>query len=127
MNDIYDAVERLSAVLSFSVQKLAGRRGWAAKPFSLVVAPTPERYVMMVSTTVTLPRALSAGFTPLYQPDPGGRSWTIDIRRTDGVVRDSWASGLSIAKAEGRFQITMGPVTLSEDMLDALIEDLGTP
>ena len=127
MKDIYEAVEKLSAVLAFSVERVASNKGWAAKPYSLMIAPTPDRLVMVVSTTVLLPGAMSACFTPRYEPQTGGRTWGIDVRRTDGVARETWSDGLTISRNEGRFVIMHGAIALSNESLDLLLEDLGTP
>ncbi len=126
MRDIYEAVERLSALLSFSVQRVAETRGWAARPYSFMVAPHANRVVMVVSTSVHLPLFRSAGFVPHREPDEGGYSWTIDVRRTDGVER-TWAGGLVVRKSEGRFVLMQGSVALSDLVLEGLMEDLGTP
>jgi hypothetical protein len=127
MRDIYEAVERLSALLSFSVQRVAQAKGWAAKPYSFMVAPGAERVVMVVSTSVHLPLFRSAGFVPQREPEDNGKSWTIDVRRTDGVLRPTWAHGLTIRKTDGKFALMHGSVALSDDMLEGLLDDLGTP
>lgn len=127
MKDIFEAVEKLSALLSFSVQRAAQAKGWAAKPYSFMVTPESDRMLMVVSTSVHLPMFRSAGFTPHREPQDGGRSWTIDVRRTDGVLRDAWADGLIIRKIDGKFVLMSGSIALSDDMLDGMLEDLGTP
>ncbi|MSP60193.1 MAG: hypothetical protein EXR72_07590 [Myxococcales bacterium] len=127
MKDIFEAVEKLSALLSFSVQRVAGHRGWAAKPYSFMLSPATDRTIMVVSTSVHLPLYRSCGFTPHREPDDGGKQWGIDVRRTDGVARESWASGLTIRKTDGKFQLMYGAIALSDDQLNGLLEDLGSP
>ena len=127
MRDIFEAVEKLSALLSFSVQRVASAKGWAAKPYSFMVTPQSDRILMVVSTSVHLPMFRSAGFTPQREPEDGGKAWTIDVRRTDGVLRDAWADGLIIRKTDGKFVLMSGSIALSDDLLDGLLEELGTP
>jgi hypothetical protein len=127
MRDIFEAVEKLSAALAFSIERVAGRKGWASKPFSMMLAPTPDRYVMIVSTSIHLPYYRSACFTPRFEPEAGGKSWSIDIRRTDGAVRQAWVSGLNISRPEGKFMIMYGAIALTDEWLDGLLEELGAP
>jgi hypothetical protein len=127
MKDIYEAVEKLSASLAFAIERVAGGKGWASKPFSMMAAPQPNRYIMLVSTSIHLPYYRSASFTPRYEPEPSGKAWGIDIRRTDGVARDTWAGGLSVTRTEGKWTIMYGVITLTDEWLDGLLEELGTP
>src|SRR6185295_16495645 len=103
MNDIYEAMERLSAELSARVGKLAGDRGWSHKPYSWVLARDDARFFMVVATTVSLPGGGYASFTPRAEPADTG--WTIDVRRTDGVAREPWSRGLTIAKSSKGFAL----------------------
>lgn len=127
MRDIYEAVEKLSASLAFAIERVAGGKGWASKPYSMMVAPFPDRYIMLVSTSIHLPYYRSASFTPRYQSEQGQKAWGIDIRRTDGVSRDTWAGGLSVSRTEGNWTLMYGVIALTDEWLDGLLEELGTP
>lgn len=127
MKDIFEAVEQLSALLSFRIENLARSRGWATKPYSWLVSPSDGKLVIVVATTVYLPEGLSASFTPRAEPTTGGSTWQIDVRRTDSVVRPQWANGLAIVKQDQKFVLWNGQGVLSDDNLSSMMEDLGRP
>lgn len=126
IRDIYEAMEKLSAGLSFSIQRVAQRRGWASKPYSVMLAPAPDRTIIVVSTSVHLPLFRSAAIMPRYEPE-NGQSWQFEVRRTDGVTRDSWAQGLMLAKTGGGFEILYGAIAVTDESLDMMLDDLGQP
>ncbi len=126
MKDIFEAMEKLSAGLAFSVQRVADRKGWASKPYSVMLAPSADRTIIVVSTSVHLPAYRSAAITPRYEPE-NGQTWQFEVRRTDGVVRDTWAEGLTLAKSGGRFEILYGAIALTDESLEMMLDDLGVP
>ena len=126
MKDIFEAIEQLSALLSFRIENQARKQGWATKPYSWIISPDEGKLVIVVATTLFLPEGLCASFTPRNEPLDGGR-WPIDIRRTDCVIRDGWESGLSVAKTDKKFALWMGDTALSDDKLVVMINDLATP
>src|SRR5690242_8540129 len=105
MKDIFEAIEQLSALLSFRIENLARSRGWATKPYSWLVAPSEGKLIIVVATTVFLPEGAAASFTPRAEPVDGGTSWVIDVRRTDAVVRDAWSDGLSVMKNDRKYAL----------------------
>ena len=123
MNDVYEAIERLSAELSSRIGRLAGERGWGYKPYSWMIARDDERFFMIVATTVSLPGGRYASFSP--QAEPMGTSWRIDVRRTDGAERELWARGLTVMKSGNGFALYDGSGAVSDDALAAIVTDLG--
>jgi hypothetical protein len=126
MKDIFEAMEKLSAGLSFAIQRVAQRKGWASKPYSVMLAPSPERTIIVVSTSVHLPMYRSAAIMPRYEPE-NGQMWQFEVRRTDGVIRDSWADGLTLSKSGGSFEILYGAIAVTDESLDMMLDDLGVP
>src|SRR5262245_4711331 len=97
MKDIFEAIEQLSALLSFRIENLARARGWATKPYSWLVSPTEGKLIIIVATTVFLPEGQAASFTPRAEPNDNN-NWVIDVRRTDAVLRDAWSDGIGVVK-----------------------------
>ena len=127
MKDIFEAIEQLSALLSFRIENLARARGWATKPYSWLVTPHDGKLVIVVATTVYLPEGLCASFTPRAEPDGSGNAWQIDVRRTDSVVRKPWAEGLSIVKQDKKYVLWYEQGALSDENLTSMMEELGRP
>ena len=123
MNDIYDAIERLSAELSLRIGRMASDRGWANKPYSWMLKASDAKFVMVVASTVSFPTGFYASFTP--QNEPLGESWPIDVRRTDGTARE-WAS-LRVTRGDTGFALNDQKGAVSDDTLAALLDDLATP
>jgi len=126
LRDIFEAMEKLSAGLSFTIQRVAAKKGWASKPYSVMLAPSPERTIIVVSTSVALPLFRSAAIMPHYEPE-NGQAWQFQVRRTDGVVRESWAGGLMLTKSGGSYEILYGAIALTDESLDMMLDDLGVP
>lgn len=124
MNDVFDAVERLSAELSQRIGRLSQVRGWGHKPFTWMVA-NGDKPILLVNTTLTFPGGFYAAFTP--RVEPSGNVWAIDVRRTDGVARAGWAAGLIIMKTPAGWVLSRGAGALDDDQLASMLDDLATP
>lgn len=125
MKDIYEAAERLSAFLSFKLEHAAKKDGHAVH-FSGHTVPVNGQPVRLFSTLLHLPKGYAVTFTPRPQPEPDGR-WHIDVRRSDGVLRDSWIRGFDISPHEGTFAILYEGQPLNQAALTAMIADLCKP
>lgn len=125
MRDIYEAIEQLSALLSFRIENVARERGWATRPYSWLLAPNPEKLCIVVATTLYLPEGVAASFTPRSSPADGGGVWQIDVKRTDSVVRDSWSDGLSVTRNEKKWVLWCRSVALTDQALAVILDDLG--
>ena len=125
MRDVFDAIEQLSALLATQIEKAAGRRGWASRASTRVLGVGPGRQVHLIGVTVNLPQGVSAAFQP--RPEPAGDGWAIDVQRSDGVARRSFAPGLRVGKAGGAYQVQHPDGALDEARIDAILDDLGRP
>lgn len=124
MRDIYEAVEKLSVVLAMRVANSVRKRGWANKAQTdrfVVAAPDGAAY----PTRIVLPLPLGGrvSFTPEPAPAADG-SWKFSIRRTDGVVRHSWADGITLKKGESEYQLFSRDELLSESVFSQMIDEL---
>jgi hypothetical protein len=124
MNDVFDAIEKLSAELSSRVGRLAETRGWGHKPFQWMVA-NGEKPILLVNTTLSLPSGFFASFTPRIEPS--GNVWAIDVRRTDGVVRPGWAQGLLVMKMPQGWVLSAGAGALNDEQLSAMMDLISEP
>ena len=125
MRDLFEAIEQLSALLAMRLEKAARRRGWASKAASRTTAPERGRLTHLVSTTLNLPQGLAATFVP--RPEPDGDSWFIDIRRTDGVMRRSWADGLRVTRLGPNFALCQLAAPLSDEAVESMYDELARP
>ena len=124
MNDLYEAVERLSAELSFVIGRLAAERGWSHKTYPWMITNGP-RFFLLTSTTVNFPGGPHGSFTP--SPEPEGSRWHIDIRRTDGVARADWQPGtLYLEQTPSAFQLIVSGAVLTDESMRPLLESLAT-
>ncbi len=126
MTDPYQAIEQLSALLFYRLERSAKKRGWATKSAAWQIAPPGGRPITVVATTLHLPRGLSGSFIPRSQPEDGG-GWLIDVRRSDGVVRQSFAYGLRLMQQQAAAVLAVNDQPLSEESLGEILDDLGRP
>jgi hypothetical protein len=125
VRDIYEAAERFSATLAMYVEHLAQQRGWGARTLSgMLVEP---KLMMLYGSSVLLPHGRAASFIPARMPRVDGETWMIDIRRSDGVSRPEWNSGIAIRRKNGAYSMTFDNQPLDELMLGRLLEAVGTP
>ena len=127
MKDIFEAIEQLSALLSFRIENVARSKGWATKPYSWLVSPEEGKLVIVVATTLYLPEGLAASFTPRAEPVAGGASWVIDVRRTDAVTRAMWSDGLSVMRNDRKFALWHRQGQLTDDTISQILDELGRP
>jgi hypothetical protein len=128
MRDICEATEQLTGLLAMRLENATRRRGWAVKPTGRVVAPSRGRLTHLVSTMVLLPRGDAANFLPRPEAEPDGLRWLIDIRRSDGVMRKIWASGLEVARLpQGGYALHYQGAPVRDEALDAILDALAKP
>src|SRR5262245_32194242 len=123
MGDILEAIQNLSIGLSERIGRLSRAHGWAHKGYSWICADR-DRFFQIVATTVSFPGGFHASFTP--RNEATGNTWFIDIRRTDGRVRDAWARGLRVSKAEKGWAILGDAGPLNDEYLAQLLEELAS-
>src|SRR5438445_13769675 len=125
VRDIYEAAEKHSATLAMYVEHLARRRGWGARTLSgMLMEP---RLMMIYGASVLLPEGRAASFIPARMPRVDGETWMIDIRRSDGVSRPEWNSGIAIKKFNGSYALMAGELLLDEVAFSRLLDALGAP
>lgn len=127
MKAFYDAVERLTAFLSFRIEKVAKARCWAVHFTAYGANPELGLVLQLYSTMVHLPRGCFVTFMPRPLAEEGGEVWHIDIRRSDGVVRPSWAGGVRIAKRGDDYDLLLGDRPLTEQDLATMMVALEKP
>jgi hypothetical protein len=125
MKDILEAAERLTAFLSFKLEHAAKKDGHAVH-FGGHTVPVNGQPVRLFSALLHLPKGYAVTFTPRPQPEADGR-WHIDVRRSDGVVRESWIRGLDVGPHEGSFAILYEGQPLNQAALTAMIADMCKP
>ena len=126
MKDIRDEIERLTALLSFRVEHLAKRENRPIHFSSYAVAVRPGRLVQLFSTLLPLPRGYAATFMPRSQPEADG-TWRIDIRRNDGVTRESWFDGIVVGSDGNELTLLYKGRTLQMEDLERIVSDLTKP
>ncbi len=126
MKDIRDEIERLTALLSFRVEHLAKRENRPIHFSSYAVAVRPGRLVQLFSTLLHLPRGYAATFMPRSQPEADG-TWRIDIRRNDGVTRESWFDGIVVGSDGNELTLLYKGRTLQMEDLERIVSDLTKP
>jgi hypothetical protein len=128
MRDLFEAIEQLSTLLAMRLEKAARKRGWATRADTRLHAPNGHargRMVHLVSTTLNLPQGHAATFVP--RPEAEGEAWPIDVRRSDGVMRRSWADGLRVVRAGPNFVLWYRDGVLRDEAIESLMDDLARP
>lgn len=126
--DVYEAIERHSALLLRRIYEMAQPLGWPVRPYSWMLRSSGGHLCSVVATTLSLPYGRGASFTPRHEPKSDGLRWAIDIRRTDRLLRGDWAQGLLVvAVAPQQFELLHGDRPLSDATLRAILEDLARP
>jgi hypothetical protein len=126
MKNIRDEIERLTALLSFRIEHLAKRDGRPAQFSSYAVVVRPGQLVQLFSTLIHLPRGFAATFMPRSQPESDG-TWRIDIRRNDGVTRESWFDGIVVGSDGNEITLLYKGQPLTMEDLERIVEDLAKP
>ena len=125
MRDIYEAAEKQTATLALYVEHLARRRGWGARTLSgMLVEP---RLMMIYGASVLLPYGKAASFIPARAPRTDGDTWTVDIKRSDGVSKPAWNNGIFIKKLNGNYTLSYDTKVLDEPLLINILDAIGTP
>lgn len=131
MKDIYEAIERMSAQLSYRLERVAQKKGFAVHYSGYNLCAPSGQIVKVFHSLVHLPRGYGASFVPRPQPEPDGESWHIDIRRNDGVSRSAWLQGLTMRKSpageEEEWTIYMGGEPLHAERIAHLYSELEKP
>lgn len=129
MKDIFEAIERLSAQLSYRLEHIAKKSSLAVHFSGYSVSPRSGVLVRLFSTMIHLPKGYAVNFMPRSQPEPvpDDQSWHIDIRRNDGVTRSSWSSGIRVQKLGGGFALTYEGRQLVGEDIHQMLSDLEKP
>jgi hypothetical protein len=127
MRDLFDAIEQLSLLLSLRVGRSAERKGWASKGTPFSVCPAPGRSLQLTGTLVHLPLGAAMLFTPREGPEPSGEGWVIDLRRSGGVLPESWSAGMRVAREGSGWGIHFHGALLSDEAISALLDEIGLP
>jgi hypothetical protein len=136
MKDLYEAIECQSALLSYRLERCAQNRGFSVHNSGYTISPKPGQFVRLYHTRVHLPQGIDANFSPRAEPQPDGQSWHFDIQRGDGIVRSSFAQGLSLVHShsddpddDGWVIIYNGPTAepLNADHIQSLFNELQLP
>jgi hypothetical protein len=83
--------------------------------------------MMIYGASVLLPYGRAASFIPAKAPRIDGDTWTIDVKRSDGVSRPEWNGGIAIKKLNGAYKLVVGNSELDEAGLIRMLEAIGTP
>jgi hypothetical protein len=127
---IYEAAEHHSATLAMHIEYMAKQRGWAARTLSGMVMDAPPgsgRPRMIYGASVLLPGGRAASFIPSPAPHQDGESWSIVVRRSDGVSRPAWNVGIFIRKAKDHFALLLGTDPLDDQRLARVLDAIGVP
>lgn len=130
MKDLYEAIERLSARLSFHIESLAKRKSLAIHFSGYSVSPEDGVLIRLFHTLVHLPKGYAATFAPrptAERTEDGSSAWHIDIRRNDGVVRGSWASGITVKKLGGEYALVYRDKAISSEDILRILSELERP
>ncbi|MBL9041078.1 MAG: hypothetical protein JNM83_05730 [Myxococcales bacterium] len=125
MSDIFEAIEQLSVLLSLRLQNTVRKRGWAEKPTTTrFEVRGVSRSYYPVRVGLALPLGHKASFVPDETPSEDGQSWTIQVKRSDGVSRRSFANGIQVRKVESGYQLFLREEVLGDSQFKRLVEDL---
>lgn len=126
MRDIYEAIEKMSFVLSLRINNAVRKRGWAQKAqVDRAVVAAPERTVYPTRINLPLPLGPRVSFLPDDAPSEDKTSWRIAIRRTDSVMRRSWSAGLQVRKGDAdEYQLYCGDELLTESVFNKILDEL---
>ena len=127
MKDLFEAIERLSAQLSYRLEHIAKKSSLAVHFSGYSVSPKPGTLVRLFNTMIHLPKGYAVSFNPRSQAEPGGQSWHIDIRRNDGVARASWGTGITIRKLGEAYALTYDGRQLVGEDIHKILGDLEKP
>lgn len=127
MKDIFEAIERLSAQLSYRLEHIAKKSSLAVHFSAYSVSPKPGVMVRIFNTMIHLPKGFAVNFMPRAQPEPDDQSWHIDIRRNDGVARASFSSGIGVRRLGEGFALTYDGRQLTGEDIHQMLSDLEKP
>lgn len=125
MRDIYEAIEKLTVVLALRIENAVRKRGWAGKAvLERFDVPAPGRLAYPTKIALPLPLGSRVTFLPAEAPSDDKSSWKIQVKRSDGVTRQSWADGLHVRQVDGGYQIFVRDEVLSEAQFKQILDEL---
>lgn len=127
MKDVFEAIERLSAQLSYRLEHIAKKSSLAVHFSGYSVSPKPKVLVRIFNTMIHLPKGYAVSFNPRALPEDDGESWHIDIRRNDGVARASWGTGITVKRLGDTFALTYNGRQLVGEDIHKILGDLEKP
>jgi hypothetical protein len=127
MRDIYEAIEKLTTVLSLRIDNAVRKRGWAAKPeISRIEVKSPSRLIYPLCIGLSMPLGQRVSFLPAEKPSEDQQSWAIQIQRSDGVIRHSWSDGLLVRKVDNGYQLFIRDEIMDENLFKKLLDELSS-
>jgi hypothetical protein len=127
MQDIYEAIEKLTMVLSLRIDNAVRKRGWAAKPeISRLEVTGPTRKLYPLCIGLPMPLGQQVSFLPEEKPSEDQSSWAISIQRSDGVNRQIWSDGIKIRKVDNGYQLFIRNEIMDETLFKRLIDELSS-
>jgi hypothetical protein len=127
MKTLFEAIERLSAQLSYRLEHIAKKASLAVHFSGYTVSPAPKVLVRLFNTMIHLPKGYAVNITPRAQPEADGESWHIDIRRNDGVSRASYGIGIAVRKLGDTYALTYDGRQLVGEDIHNILGDLSKP
>lgn len=127
MKDIYEAVECQSAQLSFRLERVAQKKGYAVHFSSYTIQPEAGKFIKLFHTMVHLPRGFTASFNPEHEPRDDGKRWHFEMRRSDGITRASFVNGLNMVPRDDDWVICYGDEPFNADHMEMLFEEMQLP
>ncbi len=125
MQDIYEAIEKLTVILSLRIDNAVRKRGWAAKPeVSRFEVTGPSRAIYPLRIGLSMPLGQQVSFLPEEKPSEDQQSWQINIQRSDGVSRHSWSDGFSVRKVDTGYQIFVRDELLDEPRFKKILDEM---
>lgn len=125
MRDIYEAIEKLTVVLALRIENAVRKRGWAGKAvLERFDVSAPGRLAYPTRIALPLPLGNRVTFMPADAPSDDKSSWKITIKRSDGVVRQSWADGLHLRQVDGGYQLFVRDEVLAEAQFKQILDEL---
>jgi len=127
MHDIYEAIEKLTTVLSLRLDNAVRKRGWAAKPETArFEVDAPGRAIYPLNIGITMPLGQRVNFQPDEKPTANPPGWKIQIKRSDGVLRQSWSDGLHVRPVDNGYQLFVRDELLTESRFNKILDELST-
>jgi hypothetical protein len=131
MSELHVAAQRLTLQLANRMEPLLAMRGIAARTY--VKHAVDPAHVELVTVSFDLPGGEGgAVLLPRDRAEPGDECWVVDVKRTDGLCRDSWSGGIVIQPREPKkrgssYALWLNDSVAGDRALQGLIDELARP